>query len=114
MDAEEYNRLIRGTHVLDHTTLNFTLKELVSRDEFELSGALQRVLENNKIEKPVQPAKAYDTSPTYYRVDLSPDQVDKIVDIFFELEEAHTGENGEPTPISNFYASLVDKWNELG
>lgn len=114
MNAEEYKRLINEKNVLDYTTLNVTLKEVVSRQEPELAGEIRRILQNNKIEKPEPHLKTFDTSPNYYRVDLSSGHIDRIVDIFFELEEANRGENGEPTPVSSFYASLVDKWDELG
>jgi hypothetical protein len=45
MNAEEYKSLINEKDVLDHTTLNVTLKELVSRQEFELVAAIKRILE---------------------------------------------------------------------
>jgi hypothetical protein len=45
MNAEEYKSLINEKDVLDHTTLNVTLKELVSRQEFELAAAIKRILE---------------------------------------------------------------------
>lgn len=113
MNAEEYKSLINQMDVLDHTTLNLTIKELASRQEFELAGNLKRVLENNQIAKPDLHSKPYDTSTSYYKVDLSSDDIEKIIDIFFDLEASHVGANGETTPTASFYASLVDKWNTL-
>jgi hypothetical protein len=113
MNAEEYKNMIDQRDVLDHTTLNVTLKELVSKQEFELAANLKRIIENNKIAKPDMHNKPYDTSTTYYKVDLSNDDVEKVIDLFFELEASHVGENGETTPTASFYASLVNKWNEL-
>ena len=113
MNAEEYKNLINQMGVLDHTTLNVTMKELVSRQEFELAGNVKRVLENNKIAKPDLHLKPYAISTTYYKVDLSSDDIEKIIDIFFDLEASHVGENGETTPTASFYASLLDKWNTL-
>jgi len=113
MNAEEYKSLVNQPDVLDNTTLNITLKELVSRQDFELAESLKRVLENNKIDKPDLHSKLYDTSSTYYKVDLSSDDVEKIIDIFFDLDAAHVGEDGETTPTASFYASFVDKWNKI-
>jgi hypothetical protein len=113
MNAEEYKSLINQPDVLDHTTLNITLKELVSKQEFELAENLKRVLENNQIDKPYLHSKPYDTSSTYYKVDLYSDDIEKIIDIFFDLEAAHVSEDGETTPTASFYASLVDKWNKI-
>jgi hypothetical protein len=113
MTDEEYKRLISKSDVLNHTTLNVTLKELVSRQEFELAKEIDRILKNNKIEKPNLHVKPYDTTTNYYKVDLSSDDIEKIIDIFFELETSHLGANGATTPIASFYASLADKWSEV-
>lgn len=111
MTEEEYKKRISEKDVLDHTTLNVTLKEVASIKEFELSKEIERVLKNNKIEKPDIQSMAYSTN--YYKVDLSPDHIERIIDIFIDLEESHSGVDGEPTPTASFYASLGDKWSEL-
>jgi hypothetical protein len=113
MNAEEYKSLINQKNVLDHTTLNVTLKELVSRQEFELAAGIKRILQNNQLVKPLLHADPYNVSTAYYNVDLSADEIDRIIDIFFELEAGYVGEDGETTPTASFYASLVDKWNKL-
>jgi hypothetical protein len=113
MTDEEYNRFINESDVLNHTTLNVTLKELVSRQEYELAKEIDRILKNNKVEKPNVQVKPYDTTTHYYIVDLSSEDIDKIIDIFFELETSHLGTDGAPTPTASFYASLADKWSEL-
>jgi len=113
MNAEEYKSLINSKDVFDHTSLNITWKELVLRQEFGLAGNLKRVLENNKIAKPDFHSKPYDISTTYYKVDLSADDFEKIIDVFINLETSHVGENGETTSSASFYASLVDKWNRI-
>jgi hypothetical protein len=113
MKAEEYKSLINQKGVLDHTTLNVTLKELVSRQEFELAAGINRILQNNQIAKPLLHADPYSVSTAYYNVNPSSDDIDKIIDIFFELEAGYVGEDGENTPTASFYASLADQWNRL-
>ena len=113
MDAETYQRLINEPDVLDHTTLNVTLKEVVARQEYELAVALQRVLKENKIEKPLLTTSQYDARPNYYKIDLPTEAIDQIIDILYELEASFTSEEGAPTPTSAFYASLADKWANL-
>ena len=113
MDAETYKRLIAESNVLDHTTLNITLKEVVSKQAFELAAVLQNILKNNKIEKPALPASQHDASPNYYKIDLSDDVIDQIIDIFFDLEAEYTNDDGDTTPTSSFYATLVDKWSSV-
>ena len=113
MDAEEYKTQINGKNVLNHTTLNVTLKELASRQEFELAEAIKRILQNNQIVKPLVHADPYSVSTTYYKVDLPSSDLEKITDIFFELEASHVNGDGEATPTSSFYGSLADKWSML-
>ena len=86
---------------------------MASRQEFELAEGIKRILQNNQIVKPLLHADPYSVSTAYYNVDLSSDDIDKIIDIFFELEASYVGEDGETTPTASFYASLVDKWNKL-
>jgi hypothetical protein len=113
MDAEAYNKAISGKDVLDHTTLNITLKELTAAKYVRLAEELQRILRENKIPKPEQPAKAYDPSPNYYKVDLPVDGIEEILDLLWSLEEGFLTEDGQPTPTSSFYAGLADKWDNL-
>lgn len=113
MNSEAYKALISQKNVLDHTTLNVTLKELASRQEAQLADKIKGIIEHHKIPKPAQHAQPFVSATNYYTVDLEADEMDRIVDVLFGLEESHTGENGEPTPTASFYASLVDKWNAL-
>jgi hypothetical protein len=113
MDEATYQRLINEPDVLDHTTLNVTLKEVVARQEFALAADLQRILKDNKIEKPALPLGQHDARPNYYKIDLEEDALDQIINILFDLEAEFTSEEGDTTPTSSFYASLVDKWSRM-
>lgn len=113
MNPEEYKRAINQRDVLDHTTLNVTLKELVARQEFELAEKLKQIIASNKIAKPDLHSQPFNTSTTYYKVNLSSADIEKIIDIFVDLETIHVGEDGETTPTASFYASLADKWSGL-
>ena len=113
MTSEEYKNNINQRDVLDHTTLDVTLKEMASRQEFDLAGKLKSIMDNNKMPKPELHSKPYDHTTNYYKVDLSDEDIDKIIDIFFDLEASHVSEDGNTTPTASFYASLVDKWNTL-
>ena len=83
MDAEEYKILINQKGVLDYTTLNITLKELASRQEFELAAEIKRILQNNQIVKPLLHNDPYNVSTTYYKVDLPSNDVENIIEVFF-------------------------------
>jgi hypothetical protein len=111
MTEEEYKRLISEDDVLDHTTLNVTLKEVASRKKMELAREIERILKNNKIEEPEGQEKSY--SIHYYKIDLSSEHIDQIIDILFELEENYLGTDGAMTPTASFYGALADKWDKL-
>ena len=111
MTEEEYNRIISEGSVLDHTTLNVTLKEVASRKKIDLVREIERILKNNKLEKPEGPSKPY--AFHYYKIDLSSEHIDQIIDILFELEERYLETDGTVTPTASFYGSLADKWNQL-
>ncbi|MEI6947568.1 hypothetical protein V9K67_10275 [Paraflavisolibacter sp. H34] len=113
MDVEAYKKVIGAKDVLDHTTLNITVKELAAAKNAPLAGELQRILRENRIPKPESAAKPYDPSPTYYKVDLATDQIEVILDLLWSLEDSFVSEEGQPTPTSAFYANLADKWDQL-
>ncbi|TCZ72191.1 hypothetical protein [Flaviaesturariibacter aridisoli] len=108
MSPDEYASQIAQPNVLNGTTLNVTLKELAFVKETELVSALQRILAENRIEKPEAVSGKPDATPYYYRVDLSTAQLERIIDFFNDLEEQQTG------PMAAFYGRLGDQWSALG
>lgn len=113
MTPEAYQLRISRPDVLDHTTLNVTLKELAFVKQETLVSALQRVLSEGLIEKPAAHNAPHDTSPNHYVVDLDGPQVETIIDLLNDLEEQSAGADGAATPLSNFYSALADKWSAL-
>ena len=109
---EDYKSLLGGD-LLDHTTLNITLKELTAKNEHQLAAEIQRILNENKIEKALPVEGSQTSSIVYYVIDLPPEDIDKIVDLFYDLEEAYVDAEGNKTPTSSFYERLGDKWNNL-
>jgi hypothetical protein len=114
MKSEEYRIQIMQPDVLDHTTLNVTLKEVAFVDDFEIAIEINRIISNNRIEKPDMHLRPNDTSTNYYRVDLAPEHIERIIDLLHDLEVENIGVDGETTTMASFYASLTDKWSALG
>ncbi|GAA4318327.1 hypothetical protein [Flaviaesturariibacter amylovorans] len=110
MDTATYEEIINSGTVLDGTTLNITIKELHARKEAGLVAVLQRILAHNAVEKPPRPAGTFDTSPTWYRIDLPAESAAAIADLFLALEAEHAGEGDKPAPMELFYGNLADKW----
>jgi hypothetical protein len=113
MDFEEYMILINSRDVLDYTTLNVTLFEVSARKKEDLAKEIQRILKNNKIEKPILASNPEELITDYYKVDLTSEYVKKIIHVFRGLETSYLGASGETTPTAALYASFVDKWNKL-
>jgi hypothetical protein len=110
MTSEEYKQILMGNDVLDYTTLNITVKELTAKKDFKLAEEIQRILRDNKIEKPALHDNLDEAATNYYKVDLSDDNIDEIRDMFSDLEVSFVGEDGDTTPTASFYATLADKW----
>ena len=113
MDFEEYLILINSRDVLDYTTLNVTLFEVTARKKEELAKQIQRILKNNKIEKPVLYSSPDELLVDYFKVDLPSEDVKRIIHVFRGLETSYMGPKGETTPTAAFYATFIDKWNKF-
>jgi uncharacterized protein YpuA (DUF1002 family) len=113
MNSEEFKKMTTSKYVLDYSSLHITLKEVAAIKDIKLTSEIERILKENKIEKPELHSKPYDETTDYFKIDLTSDQIEKIIDHFFNLETQFVGENGETTQTCAFYASLVDIWNRL-
>jgi len=111
MNTKDYNNLKKEKNVFGHDSLNITLKELKAKNNSELVSEIERILQNNRIEKPALHSSPNEQSLDFYTVDLSQNQISEIVAIFLELEANSVNEKGEGNSLSSFYASLVDEWN---
>lgn len=70
-------------------------------------------MNENKIEKLLPVDGSSTSSINYYVIDLPAEDIDRIVDIFSDLEESFVDAEGNKTPTSTFYERLGDKWNNL-
>jgi hypothetical protein len=114
MTPEEYRILLAEPDVLDHTTLNITLKELAFLRDIEIVNEINRVLSANRIEKPDLHSGLQNIVTDYYKVDMSSEHIERIIDLLNDLEVQNIGITGETTATASFYGSLADKWSALG
>ncbi len=114
MDTKEYKRIMNEDNILDFCTISDTLKILRLIKKVDLIIELERILEKNKIEKPFLHNKKDDYTTGFYKVDLDKNQIEVIIDLFFELEAESLKTDLEPAiTTSGFYATTLDKWNNL-
>lgn len=96
--------------LLDYTTLNVTLKEVAFKKDAPLQSEIERILEHNKVEPTREKEGSLNKPTQYYKIDLTAEHIEQILDMLFELEANHVDEDGVATPTGSFYATLVDKW----
>ncbi len=111
MNEQEYKARINEQNMLGYSTLHITLIELAAKKEDRLITAIQRILQHNVVPKPEHLPEDHATN--FFQVDLPPQDIQAIRDMFLDLEAAYVDENGTATPTAAFYASLVEKWESL-
>ncbi|WP_397299301.1 hypothetical protein [Nonlabens ulvanivorans] len=113
MRTEEYNRITKEKNVLDFGTLKETKKQLGINKLSELESEIDRILSENKIQKPKLHNKTNSLETDFFLIDLNSDQLESIVSMFGDLEVGNLGLNYETTHSARFYAKMLDKWNDL-
>jgi len=102
-----------GDRILDFGTLNVTREELIRLGDKRLQSEIDRILRDNKIEKPELHNRKNDQTTDYYKLDLTDEDMESIVSMLFDREVFSLGLNYEPTRSASFYATMADKWNEF-
>ena len=113
MNAEEYKGIISKEKVIDFYSLEAALIELKHLKNDELLLEVERIKKENKIEKPERHLEKNNPYTDYFRIDLNPEQIGEIINMFGTLEADSVGVNGKITKQASFYGSLLDKWNNL-
>ena len=113
MDANEYQLLRSGKHILDFATLKETQRCLLETGHVRLAQDITQLFVNNGIDRPNYHNGIGKQYADYYRVDLPAADIELIVSMFLDEEVNALTANFETTPAASFYASLLDKWNGL-
>ena len=102
-----------SNNILSYDTLIATLKQLRAINDSSLATEIERILANNQLPKPPRHNKSQDLTTSYYFVDLTAEQVDRISGLFLDLKCQFVSTTGDTTPLASYYGDLCDKWNEL-
>ena len=65
------------------------------------------------IVKPPLHNRVSDLTSNHYLIDMSSDDIDSIINFFFELEANSMIADEEATPKTALYSSLVDSWSMM-
>ena len=102
-------------HVLniDYLTIKSTINELAKTENVTLVDKLLDILNNNKIAKSEKHNKKEDIKTNHYKIDLSKNQLNDIIDLLMDLEVESLTIDGESTPLTSHFSSLIDKWSTI-
>ena len=97
-------------NIIDYLTIKSTINELVKTKNDALVNKLLDILNNNKIPKPEKHNRKEETENNHYKIDLSKKKLNDIIDLLIAFEAESLTIDGESTPLTSHFASLVDKW----
>ena len=100
-------------NIIDYLTIKSTINELAKTENVTLVDKLLDILNNNKIAKSEKHNKKEDIKTNHYKIDLSKNQLNDIIDLLMDLEVESLTIDGESTPLTSHFASLVDKWSSI-
>ena len=79
----------------------------------QLAQSITQLLANNGIDRPVHHDISGEQPADYYRVELPVEDIEIIISMFGDKEASALTADFETTPLASFYASILDKWNDL-
>jgi hypothetical protein len=100
-------------NILDFLTIKSTLNELIKVGETKIADNILDILNHNELPKPEKHNLKEDIYTSYYNIDLSREYIDRIIDLFVDLESGTLTENGESTNATNYYIDILEKWLKI-
>lgn len=102
---------MRQQNSIAYGAIKLTIMELNKVGETELANKLEKTLLNDELPKPEKHNRKDDHSTSYYAVTLNEEGLEKIVDLFLDLEVASLDENYETT--TSTYSDMVSIWSAI-
>jgi hypothetical protein len=106
----KYRIEIMSTNIINHISIIEAINELTNIGENKIVEKLENILKYNEIPKPGLHNLKDDKSTSYYKIDLSDDELDEIRDVFLDLEVSTLTEDGEATNKTQHYVTLLNNW----
>uniref|UniRef100_UPI004049C164 hypothetical protein n=1 Tax=Flavobacterium sp. TaxID=239 RepID=UPI004049C164 len=102
--------MILNENILDYLTIKSTLNELIKFGETEIADNLLDILNHNEVPKHEMHNQKDNINTSHFKINLSVELIDKIIDLFTDLEVKSLTENGESTNSTNHHTYLLEKW----
>lgn len=111
MNQREYYNKCKNA--LDYGTLNSTVHELLLGQEIRLANEVRSNMQRNLIVKPPLHNSVQELTSNHYLIEMNSEDIDSIVDFLFDLEAKSISPEGQATPETALYSSLVDAWSNI-
>jgi hypothetical protein len=98
---------------LNYICLTTTISELNKIGAKNLAEKLQHTLLHNELPKPNKHNRQADKTTSFYKIILTADELESIVDLFYDLEVKYLDENYETTGATSSYADMADSWSHI-
>lgn len=95
---------------LDFKTLTETIKILSELESEILMNKLLEIINNNEIQKPDKHNRKQDIKTSYFNIDLTEDEIDKIIDLLQENQMNFVGDGDNHEQLFYHYSDLIDSW----
>jgi hypothetical protein len=100
-------------NTIDYNSISEAITELSKIGQKEIVTKLENILENNELEKPEFHSRKEDKTTSYYRVNLTEDDLEVITDLFLDLEVGSLTEEGEVGHSTERYVTLLNNWSNI-
>jgi len=97
-------------NTINYISISEAITELSKIGEKEIVAKLENILENNEVEKSELHNRKDDKTTSHYRVNLTEEDLNVIIDLFFDLEVGSLTEDGEATQKTERYVTLLNNW----
>jgi hypothetical protein len=98
---------------INHYSIIEAINELKKIGNIKIVDKLERILKHNELPKSELHDKKNDKSTSFYKVDLTNEELVEIKDLFLDLEVSTLTEEGEATSRTNHYVTLLNNWDSI-
>jgi hypothetical protein len=98
---------------LDYLSISTTISELNKIGEVTLANKLQDILLKNEFPKSDKHNRKDDKTTSYFFVELNENELEKLVNLFLDLEVGSLTPNGETTGAASHYSDMVARWASI-
>lgn len=98
---------------INHYSIIEAIKELKKIGNIKIVDKLECILKYNELPKSELHNQRNDKSTSFYKVDLTNDELNEIKDLMVDVEVSTLTENGEATSKTMYYVTLLNNWDNI-